>query len=74
MSRHSKAYIFRQQQLLVDDHFQLPQVEKLQHDLNLSEHGEVIARDLQEDEVVPQGYQLVPIQQLVQIWSRPQFE
>ncbi len=34
MSMHSKAYIFRQQQLLVDEHFQLPQVAKLQHDLN----------------------------------------
>jgi len=42
---HSKAYIFRQQQLLVDEHFQLPQVAKLQHDLNLTENGEIIARD-----------------------------
>src|SRR5690606_41369238 len=57
MSMHSKAYIFRQQQLLVDDHFQLPQVERLQQDLNLSENGEVIARDLKEDEAVPEGYQ-----------------
>ncbi|WP_180022957.1 NAD(+) diphosphatase [Acinetobacter sp. YH16044] len=74
MSMHSNAYIFRQQQLLVDEHFQLPQVEKLQHDLNLSENGEIIARDLKEDELVPEGYQLVPIRQLVQVWSRPQFE
>ena len=71
---HSKAYIFRQQQLLVDDDFQLPQVEKLQHDLNLSEDGEIIARDLQDDKAVPEGYQLVPIRQLVQVWSRQQFE
>ena len=55
MSMHSKAYIFRQQQLLVDEHFQLPQVARLQHDLNLTENGEVIARDLKEDEPVPQG-------------------
>ena len=74
MSMHSKAYIFRQQQLLVDEHFQLPQVARLQHDLNLTENGEVIARDLKEDEPVPQGYQLVPIRQLVQVWSRTQFE
>ena len=74
MSMHSKAYIFRQQQLLVDKHFQLPQVAKLQHDLDLSENGQVIARDLKEDEPVPKGYQLVPIRQLVQVWSRPQFE
>jgi NAD+ diphosphatase len=71
---HSKAYIFRQQQLLVDEHFQLPQVERLQHDLNLSENCEIIARDLKEDEPMPEGYQLVPIRQLVQVWSRPQFE
>ncbi len=71
---HSKAYIFRQQQLLVDEHFQLPQVARLQHDLDLSENGTVIARDLKEDELVPEGYQLVPIRQLVQVWSRPQFE
>ena len=74
MSMHSKAYIFRQQQLLVDEHFQLPQVERLQHDLNLSENCEIIARDLKEDEPMPEGYQLVPIRQLVQVWSRPQFE
>lgn len=74
MTIHSKAYIFRQQQLLVDHDFQLPLVEKIHDDLNLSENGEVIARDLQEDELVPEGYQLVPIRQLVQVWSRPQFE
>ena len=71
---HSKAYIFRHQQLLVDEHFQLPQVEKLQHDLDLSENGQVIARDLKENESLPEGYQLVPIRQLVQVWSRTQFE
>lgn len=46
MTIHSKAYIFRQQQLLVDHDFQLPLVEKIHDDLNLSENGEVIARDL----------------------------
>lgn len=71
---HSKAYIFRQQQLLVDEYFQLPQVERLQHDLNLSGDGEVISRDLEENEAVPEGYQLIPIRQLVQVWSRQQFE
>ena len=50
---HSKAYIFRQQQLMVDEHFQLPQVARLQHDLDLSENGEIIARDLKENESVP---------------------
>ncbi len=71
---HSKAYIFRQQQLMVDEHFQLPLVARLQHDLDLSGNGQVIARDLKENELVPEGYQLVPIRQLVQVWSRSQFE
>ncbi len=74
MTMHSKAYIFKQQQLLVDNDFQLPLVERLWDDLNLSTDGEVIARDLKEDELIPEGYQLVPIRQLVQVWSRPQFE
>ena len=36
MSNLSIAYIFQQQQLLVDQDFQLPQVERLHNDLALS--------------------------------------
>jgi NAD+ diphosphatase len=73
MSIHSKAYIFREQKLLVDEYFQLPQVERLQHDLNLLENGKIIARDLKQDEPVPEGYQLIPIRQLVQVWNQIEF-
>ena len=56
----SIASIFRQQQLLVDQDFELPRVEKFQNDLSLYSDSEVIARDLDENEPIPQGYQLVP--------------
>ena len=45
----SIAYIFRQQQLLVDQNFELPRVEKFQNDLSLYLDSEVIARDLDEN-------------------------
>lgn len=70
----SIAYIFRQQQLLVDQDFELPRVEKFQNDLSLYLDSEVIARDLDENEPIPQGYQLVPIRQLLQFWNKQQFE
>ena len=34
MSELSLAYIFHEQQLLVDENFQLPEVEKLEDDLD----------------------------------------
>lgn len=70
----SIAYIFRQQQLLVDQDFELPRVEKFQNDLSLYSDSEVIARDLDENEPIPQGYQLVSIRQLLQFWNKQQFE
>lgn len=74
MSNLSIAYIFQQQQLLVDDNFQLPQVEKLKNDLVLSDDQQVIARDLLDNQIIPVGYQLMPIRQLLQYWSYQQFE
>ena len=70
----SLAYIFQQQQLLVDQHFQLPQVEALASDLLLNPGDQVIARDLLPDEPIPEGLQLVPIRQLLQFWNVQQFE
>lgn len=74
MTELSLAYIFKQQQLLVDEHFQLPRVEKLDSDLSFHSGDQVIARDLRNEEVLPEGYQLVPIRQLISQWSRVQFE
>ena len=74
MSNLSIAYIFQQQQLLVDEQFQLPRVEKLHSDLVLSDDEQVVARDLLPNESIPVGYQLVPIRQLLQYWNHQQFE
>ncbi len=41
MSKLSLAYIFKQQQLLVDENFQLPEVEQLASDLNIGTGDQV---------------------------------
>lgn len=74
MSKLSLAYIFQQQQLLVDQHYQLPQVESLASDILIHPGDQVIARDLLPDEPIPEGLQLLPIRQLLQIWTTQQFE
>lgn len=74
MSELSIAYIFKQQQLLVDDNFQLPRVEKLSNDLHFISGEQVIARDLHIEEAIPEGYQLVPIRQLITQWTKFEFE
>lgn len=74
MSRSSLAYIFYQQQLLVDQNFQLPKVEQLASDLVINTGDQVIARDLLQDTDLPDGFQLVPIRQLLQYWNTQQFE
>ena len=47
---------------------------KLASDLSFSSGDQVIARDLLEDESIPEGFQLVPIRQLLQVWNTQQFE
>ncbi len=74
MTALSLAYIFKQQQLLVDDQYQLPHVEILASDLLISTGDQVIARDLLEHEPIPAGLQLVPIRQLLQLWNIREFE
>ncbi|WP_374663002.1 NAD(+) diphosphatase [Acinetobacter sp.] len=74
MTTLSLAYIFKQQQLLVDEHYQLPQVETLASDLLIGTGDQVIARDLHDDESIPAGLQLVPIRQLLQLWNIKEFE
>ena len=74
MSKLSLAYIFHQQQLLVDQNFNLPEVESLASDLYFHAGDQVIARDLLEDEDIPAGLQLVAIRQLLTVWTIQQFE
>jgi NAD+ diphosphatase len=73
MTQLSLAYIFQHQKLLVDQNLQLPEVEKLASDLPLHHNDHVIARDLLENEAIPEGYQLVPIRELIQSWSTTEF-
>ena len=68
------AYIFQQQQLLVDANFNLPCLEQQEYDLPIQADPLVIARDFQESELIPNGYQFIPIRQLLQYWTKPQFE
>lgn len=74
MTEQSQAYIFHHQQLLVDQHMQLPKVPRLMDDLSLHGGDHVIARDLKNPDLIPEGYQLMPIRQLISIWSRAEFE
>lgn len=74
MSKLSLAYIFQQQHLLVDAQFQLPKVAAIASDLVLEPGDQVIARDLPPDAEIPDGFKLVPIRQLLQFWTRTQFE
>lgn len=73
MTQLSLAYIFQHQKLLVDENLQLPKVEKLASDLHIHHNDHVIARDLLEHESVPDGYQLIPIRELIQLWSTTEF-
>lgn len=73
-SNLSLAYIFKQHELLVDENFQLPRVEKLESDLIVMDGDRVIARDLHIEETIPEGLQLVPIRQLISQWSQLEFE
>lgn len=74
MSELSLAYIFHHNQLLVDAEFQLPKVERLDNDLCFHAGDQVLARDLNPQDQIPDGYQLVPIRQLISIWSIAEFE
>jgi len=60
--------------LLVDENFQLPEVEKLEDDLDFIPGDQIIARDLLDIDAIPEGLHLVPIRQLISLWSRSQFE
>ena len=73
MTQLSLAYIFQHQKLLVDENLQLPKVEKLASDLHIHHNDHVIARDLLEHESIPDGYQLIPIRELIQLWSTTEF-
>lgn len=73
MSELSLAYIFHNQQLLVNEKLELPKVETLASDLQFGSGDNVIARDLGVDETIPEGWHLVSIRQLISSWSTEEF-
>lgn len=74
MSELSLAYIFNQHQLLVDEHLQIPKVERLETDIIVQYGNQIIARDLHIEESIPEGLQWVPIRQLISQWTKTEFE
>ncbi len=52
----------------------MPRVEKLASDLSFHSGDQVIARDLLDNEPIPEGLELIPIRQLLPLWSTKQFE
>lgn len=72
MSDLSRAYIFHEQKLLVNEKFQLPLIETLDTDLRLSENA--VARDLSSQSSLLEIYQLVSVRTLITQWSIQQFE
>ncbi|AOA58889.1 NAD(+) diphosphatase [Acinetobacter larvae] len=74
MSELAVAYIFHHHQLLVDHNLQLPRLLEFDPNQFLSTGDRVIARDLLDLEPIPEGYQLVPIRQLISQWTKTEFE
>ena len=74
MSHLSLAYIFHNHQLLVDANYQLPKVETLASDIKFEAGDQVIARDLMDHEPIPADLQLVPIRQLITLWTVEEFQ
>lgn len=76
------AYILRNHALLVDEQLALPLLPAQPEDIVVSttvgdqaiQANQVVARTLPDDAEIPDGYQLVPVRQLVSHWTISQFE
>ncbi len=70
------AYLFKDNALVVDEQLQIPLFSPHQQDLLVRELPEkrIVTRDLNEQDILPEGLQLVPIRQLVSNWSMAEFE
>ena len=74
MTERCIAYLFHNQQLLVDADGQLPQVQQLPTDLLLGDAAQpILARDWPEEHAIPEGLNWQPIRQLIPNWSMPEF-
>ncbi|OUY06897.1 NAD(+) diphosphatase [Acinetobacter populi] len=69
------AYLFSEQSLVVNQNLELPRIEAIQNDLFVEQvKDKVIVRDINPNTQLPEGYQLVPIRELIMHWSSHQFE
>lgn len=74
MTERSTAYLFHNQQLLVNEQGQLPEVETWANDLIVNtEDRVVLARDWPADHTIPEGLCWQPIRQLIPNWDLTQF-
>ncbi len=74
MTERSIAYLFYNQQLLVTNQGQLPEVEQWENDLLLSElDRSILVRDWPVEHPIPEGLQWQPIRLLIPSWDMSQF-
>lgn len=74
MSQEKIAYIYENQQLLVDHNWQLPKVSSCLADIRLDEPCTAIARQWNENDEIPNGFQFVSLRQLIPVWDHQTFE
>lgn len=71
-----QAYIFKDHQLIVDDQLSLPWVDFHQSDVVVKQQAGycIVVREFTEQIVIPDGFQLTPVRQLVSRWTNSDFE
>ncbi|KAA8731419.1 NAD(+) diphosphatase [Acinetobacter qingfengensis] len=74
MSKHI-AYLFQGQNLVVNTDLDLPLVDAGQYDLFIElAKDKIIVRDIRANTPLPEGFQLVPIRELIMYWTVEEFE
>lgn len=74
MSEHV-AYLFCDQSLVTNQNLELPHLHALPNDFIIEQqHQEILVRDIAPDTALPDGFQLVPIRELITKWSTDVFE
>ncbi|MBF7688638.1 NAD(+) diphosphatase [Acinetobacter rathckeae] len=74
MTKLAKAYIHQQQQLLVDDTFNMPSLTVQSDDVIVQKAPCIVAREWPSHQSVPQSFQFVALRQLIPNWSNTQAE
>lgn len=74
MTKLAKAYIYHQQQLLVDTQLNIPHLNKQPDDVIVNKDPYIIVRAWPSQQSIPQSYQFMPLRQLIPHWSTAQVE